>query len=96
MPALGLVQNKGIRLCFGDLLDAREMVVLFPYTSNAARLLSVLTFVEHPDVVVALVPGHRCQRELRGDKLEVPCKTAQLKTFFSCTEEKVFCRCLTT
>lgn len=96
MPALGLVQKKGIRLCFVDLLVAREMVVLFLYTSNAARLLSVLTFVEHPDVIVTLAPGHRCQRELRRDKLEVPCKTAQLKTFFSCTEEKVFCMCLTT
>lgn len=33
------------------------MVVLFAYTSNAARLLSVLTFVEHSDVIGALAPA---------------------------------------
>lgn len=33
------------------------MVVLFAYTSNAARLLSALTFVEHPDVIVTLAPA---------------------------------------
>lgn len=37
-----------MRFCFVDLLDASEMVALFPYTSSAAGLLSALTFAEQP------------------------------------------------
>jgi len=33
------------------------MVVLFAYTSYAARLLPALTFVEHPYVIVSLSPA---------------------------------------